>query len=449
MKKLLTLLFAIGVYQLYAQSPTVPAAGVNITNPIPASPDAAALGKYGAIPVGPYTGTANISIPLYTIKSGDLTLPVSLSYHSSGNKTEEMASSVGLGWSLNAGGVITRSIRGLPDEELNGFLTQSSASQIKNNTNLDINLNQTADGTVDSEPDVYNYNFAGYSGQFTMDAQGHITVIPLANIIFSFNISSGSTTYISSFTAKTPDGVTYFFGESSSGSPLEFTKSPGKAQYHAMSWYLYKIVSPSFHEIDFTYASESYDFTTVAAQTFYQWIGATGCWGTDCSGGIKNAPQNIQAQTSTNNLINVKLSSITFENGSLHVYSNVGRKDINHANCVDTIAITSGNFSKLYKFYYLNTTNKRLRLDSLIGQLEPIAGTNAYKKEKYSFTYNADAWNGNYLFMFSQDYWGYYNGATNLLYNYGVLVPKITATVNNVQTELTGDDRTPNETAMQ
>src|ERR1700761_6632744 len=153
-KKLVTLLGILFLLlsfciDTYAQSPTVPAAGGNITFPIPASPDAAALGKFGSIPVGPYTGTANISIPLYTIKSGDLTLPVSLGYHSSGNKVEEMASSVGLGWSLNAGGVITRSIRGLADEEYNGFLTQNSASQIKTQTgNLDYYLNATADGTL-------------------------------------------------------------------------------------------------------------------------------------------------------------------------------------------------------------------------------------------------------------------------------------------------------------
>jgi hypothetical protein len=70
-------------------SGSLPDEGVDIANPVPASPDAAALGKYGSIPVGPYTGVPNISIPLYTIRSGDLTLPVSLSYHSSGSQVEE------------------------------------------------------------------------------------------------------------------------------------------------------------------------------------------------------------------------------------------------------------------------------------------------------------------------------------------------------------------------
>jgi hypothetical protein len=90
MRKLfILLLLSFCANQLFAQqNPTVPNEGTTIANPVPASPDAAALGKYGNIPVSPYTGVPNISIPLYTIKSGDLTMPVSLSYHSSGNKVE-------------------------------------------------------------------------------------------------------------------------------------------------------------------------------------------------------------------------------------------------------------------------------------------------------------------------------------------------------------------------
>ena len=79
------------------------------------SPTASALGKYGEISVGMYTGIPSIAIPIYTIKADDIELPISLSYHAGGIKLEERASNVGIGWSLNAGGVITRSIRGLPD----------------------------------------------------------------------------------------------------------------------------------------------------------------------------------------------------------------------------------------------------------------------------------------------------------------------------------------------
>ena len=67
---------------------------------VPPSPNAAALGKYGDIPVSLYTGTPNISVPLYNLKSKKMSVPVSLSYHASGIKVDDVASNVGLGWSL-------------------------------------------------------------------------------------------------------------------------------------------------------------------------------------------------------------------------------------------------------------------------------------------------------------------------------------------------------------
>src|SRR5215813_1858006 len=51
---------------------------------IPPSPNAASLGKFGDIPVSPYTGTTDISIPLYTIEAKGVSVPVRLSYHTGG-----------------------------------------------------------------------------------------------------------------------------------------------------------------------------------------------------------------------------------------------------------------------------------------------------------------------------------------------------------------------------
>src|SRR5689334_3415891 len=83
---------------------------------VPPSATVASLGKYGEIPVSPYTGIPNISIPLYEINDGPLSVPISLSYHAGGIKVEEVAPAVGIGWALNAGGIVGRQQRGKPDE---------------------------------------------------------------------------------------------------------------------------------------------------------------------------------------------------------------------------------------------------------------------------------------------------------------------------------------------
>src|SRR5687767_13240499 len=75
---------------------------------IPPAPNAAELGKYGTYPVGTLTGIPEISIPLYEIQSGNLKLPISISYHASGVQVNQKSTDLGLGWSLNAGGTISR-----------------------------------------------------------------------------------------------------------------------------------------------------------------------------------------------------------------------------------------------------------------------------------------------------------------------------------------------------
>lgn len=64
---------------------------------LPPSPGTASLGKYLEIPVSNYTGIPQIQIPISLIKEGDISVPVTLSYHSGGIKVDEVASSSGLG----------------------------------------------------------------------------------------------------------------------------------------------------------------------------------------------------------------------------------------------------------------------------------------------------------------------------------------------------------------
>src|SRR5258705_9994393 len=82
---------------------------------VPPSPNAMKMTEYFTQRPNMYTGTANVSVPLYTIDFDGWKLPISVSYNATGIRPNEEASEVGLGWALNATGVISRTIRGGDD----------------------------------------------------------------------------------------------------------------------------------------------------------------------------------------------------------------------------------------------------------------------------------------------------------------------------------------------
>jgi hypothetical protein len=61
------------------------------------------------------TGVPNIEISLYTIKTGNVIVPITLRYHGGGIKVNEKATWVGLGWSLDPGGSVIKKTNGLDD----------------------------------------------------------------------------------------------------------------------------------------------------------------------------------------------------------------------------------------------------------------------------------------------------------------------------------------------
>lgn len=91
----------------------------------PSTPNSASLLKYTDIPVSHFTGVPNINIPLHTVIDGELKLPISLSYHSAGIRVAETASKIGLGWTLQAGGMVSRMVRSRQDDAFNGYYSNS------------------------------------------------------------------------------------------------------------------------------------------------------------------------------------------------------------------------------------------------------------------------------------------------------------------------------------
>lgn len=138
-------------------------------NVLPVAPTAGELMRYADIPVDWAHGIPSIEIPLYTIECGELSLPITLSYHAGGIKVDQVATWVGLGWSLNAGGAVTTNCI---DDKYGDF--QSPCYDLMTKKKFEefaywIGFNEStlenyyARKTI---PDLGSYNFMGYSGRF-------------------------------------------------------------------------------------------------------------------------------------------------------------------------------------------------------------------------------------------------------------------------------------------
>jgi hypothetical protein len=156
MKKLLiTISYIFGfVALLHSQQESIQRLGIQ-------SPEIAAFERLVEIPVDIYTGVPKISIPIYTVKSGDVELPISLDYHAVAVKVDQEASWVGLNWILNAGGVVstqrtsTYAHPSVTDEDWQYLYSRNSFS-----VGYDPDIDQTyyLSGLHGGMPSNYGYN---------------------------------------------------------------------------------------------------------------------------------------------------------------------------------------------------------------------------------------------------------------------------------------------------
>ncbi len=241
-------------------------------NVIPPSPDAASLGKYADIPISTYTGIPNISVPLYQIQCRDVTVPITLNYHSGGIKVEEEASWVGLGWSLSAGGVITRSIRGVGDFiNSQGYTGYLDADAVPGADPSDAYLSDVCNRIFDAEPDLFHFNFLGNSGKFFLKQRANTTDPVEVRLLSDDKVKFDYDEANSIWTLWTKDGYQFEFGTKETSwtwsgaahgedAAIAAIAEPGFSFNPTLapattSWYLDRIVSPTGEEVTFTYES--------------------------------------------------------------------------------------------------------------------------------------------------------------------------------------------------
>ena len=126
-------------------------------------PSAVSMMKYIDYPVSHRTGIPEISIPLYTVRSGSLELPVNLSFHLDDfTRVNQLAGAAGAGWSLSCDMQVSRIINGRDDFHASGYLsTGTSYTNIDKNTPEIIPSDQHLFSmwikNIDEEPDKFYY----------------------------------------------------------------------------------------------------------------------------------------------------------------------------------------------------------------------------------------------------------------------------------------------------
>jgi YD repeat-containing protein len=233
------------------------------TDLISPSPTAANLSKYGDVPVTYYTGLPNISIPIFNITGSELSLPVVLSYNYSGLQPTQKASWVGLGWSLQAGGVITRTIGDKVDDHTIPYDKNVSGNVSPTQTYL----SQSTDNAMyDNKPDIYNFNFGNYSGKFIW-YEGEAYLMPYQKL----KITGGS----GGFTITTDDGTVYRFEEIEQTYPRGSPGSPYTIPTYTSSWYLTRITNATGTEsISLYYESDGTMLQYgIRVQSYNQYMG--------------------------------------------------------------------------------------------------------------------------------------------------------------------------------
>jgi hypothetical protein len=270
------------------------------------SPAATNIEEFGDVPVNLAIGSPKVNLPFYQVSEGDLNVPLSLEYNSTGLKVDNHPGWVGSGWSLSAGGMITRIINGEEDElfvsKINNWLISNQLDQDYevgyHYNHADLNVSNWSIDTEmssnfpfsanlplkDYEPDEFNFKVGDITGSFLMgeDGEWHVKGDPTIQVEsfikmdalcpgviastfgspqVQFN-SRWTTGYYAGFKLTMADGTIYYFGNyepdlvgadeaiETSHDPMTYYKWHKRAD----AWHVVKIENPiSQDEITFEY----------------------------------------------------------------------------------------------------------------------------------------------------------------------------------------------------
>jgi hypothetical protein len=415
------------------------------------SPDASSLGSYINFPVANNAGLIPIDIPLSELSTDMVRVPFNLSYHGSGVRVEDEASSVGMNWILNGSGIITRTVRGTADDInariqidggnhyrtywgwINGGrkfpvgFPASHWASVYGNTDaqkegyaiayMDPSISEDV---PDTEPDIYYVNAGGIKVKFIFDNNGIIRFLTENDYKITYTRKGSDPNFICNsdqcgidkFVITDDFGSQYIFDqvettttETKESTMYNFKQSTvfTMRSNFTSAWYLSKIVSANGREINYTYKDVVIQQSTPVMQM------RSACVEGDCSPNSGNIISN-KIITAGKIIDSASDSFLKLE------FSSSSRDDLNGGVKVDNVKVKSkvtGTVLKQYELSYFYSSpligltsepykNKRLFFEQL-HQIDKMGNRIIYKLS-YDRPNLLPPKNSS-----EQDFFGYYN----------------------------------------
>lgn len=370
--------------------------------------------------VNEFTGQINYDITLAELDINGASYPISIGYSSSGVRVDDYASSIGLGWNLNAGGCITKVTLGTDDDFIG-----PNGEHIGYNTSPNVALNgySVYSGLRDGGKDYYVYNIFGLTGKFAKFNTSDYATIEGKRVDVEFQSTFGAN---GRFVIHDNMGHKFYF---TLRETITTFKNNSNVPSHTTdgNWFLTSVELVDGKQILLTYEPKVLDrikssISEYQTSIFDQSLRMTP--NHNClNGGCADETDKI---TLFNTFNSYRIKSIQSSSQKIVFnYSNTTRLDLIGDYALNDISVFKNNqLEKQFNFTYQYLSN-RLMLTSILEHTTDFNLSNSIATFDYYNQYTMP----NQFSLTSNDLMGYFNGAAifiNCKTNQISLIPKYT-----------------------
>ena len=427
---LLSLLVLLSAPSVSAQD----AISLDKVNYIALSPEAATLHDAVNYPADGNKGVPDISIPLYTIKYGKLSIPIVLRYSTTNAKVDRsVAPNVGFGWVLDVGGSVNRVIKGKPDEASTWY----QADQFTHFDQLGSSDDQYTISSLygfygptwyDTEKDEFTMTTpTGAASFYLTESSGTYTghFSPSVNWKVAGTVKSSGTvmSMFNGIEVLDGDGTRYRFGSGSASTTPVSTDAAymeyctydvnGSGTTYATGWQLREAEDDAGNKVSFEYTrSGNYTYSSGQDQWYrvqdsvrlfwYTGYAPDGEAASDYLSRYFPTGENTEMPYSLTAFRKVFPSRISWPLGSVDIV-----ESSNHISSV-TVKDHEGNIVR--KYVFKTRSNNINTAEPLLDSIN-VYDASSILRQSYILAYNNVI--NNTVSAPSCDWWGYFNGTTS------------------------------------